>query len=138
MSVEENIAYLDSLVKIIAPGIFALTVVMVLLEVVILMFRKVQMNHKGGAVSLISGIGVFGFEAVADFLFYLALSYGCTNTAFLNSDLNGMYGYSVFFYSISFFIGAIAFSMKCVCFGVFILPTIVHPRCDFLLQCAGQ
>ncbi|MCX6198671.1 MAG: sterol desaturase family protein [Bacteroidetes bacterium] len=79
MTVEENIAKLDALVKIIAPGIFALTVAMVLLEVVVLMFRKVQMNHKGGAVSLISGVGVFGFEAVADFLFYLALSYWMYN-----------------------------------------------------------
>lgn len=79
MSIEENVAKLDALVKIIAPGIFALTVAMVLLEVLVLKFQKVQLNHRGGVVSLISGIGVFGFEAVADFLFYLALSYWMYN-----------------------------------------------------------
>lgn len=75
MDVNHHIAQLDALVKVIAPGIFIFTVSIILLEVVLLRFRKVTVSHKGGVVSLISGSFVFGLEAVADFLFYLALSY---------------------------------------------------------------
>ncbi len=75
MDANHHIAQLDALVKVIAPGIFIFTVSVILLEVALLRFRKVSVSHKGGVVSLISGSFVFGLEAVADFLFYLALSY---------------------------------------------------------------
>ena len=75
MNADGYITQLDSLVKIIAPGIFVFTVGIILLEVALLRFRKVTVSHKGGVVSLISGSFVFGLEAVADFLFYLALTY---------------------------------------------------------------
>ena len=75
MNPNNYVAQLDSLVKIIAPGIFIFTVSIILLEAVVLMVRKIPVSHKGGAVSLISAGFVFGLEAVADFLFYLALSY---------------------------------------------------------------
>lgn len=74
----DNAGYLqqlDRLVSIIMPGIFLFTVVIILLEVLLLVILKVRVSHKGGAVSLLSGAGVFGLEALADFLFYLALSY---------------------------------------------------------------
>jgi sterol desaturase/sphingolipid hydroxylase (fatty acid hydroxylase superfamily) len=70
-----DVARLDALVKVIAPGIFVFTVAIVLLEVSVLVLRKIKVSHKGGAVSLISALGGFGFEAIADFLFYLGLTY---------------------------------------------------------------
>ena len=79
MSIEEHIAKLDVLVKIIAPGIFAFTVFIILLEAFVLMFQKINISHKGGAVSMFSALGVFGLEALADFLFYLTLSYWLYN-----------------------------------------------------------
>ena len=61
--------------KLIQPGIFAFAVGVMLLEVFFLSFRKIPRNSKGGIVSLASGLFVFGFEAIADFLFYLAICY---------------------------------------------------------------
>ncbi|MCW5906725.1 MAG: sterol desaturase family protein [Chitinophagales bacterium] len=75
MDAAAYIERLDRLVSIIMPGLFALAVFMILLEVLLLVLLKVKVSHKGGLVSLASAAGVFGFEALADFLFYLALSY---------------------------------------------------------------
>jgi sterol desaturase/sphingolipid hydroxylase (fatty acid hydroxylase superfamily) len=75
MNVNHYITQLDALVKVITPGLFAFTVVLIIFEVLLLRFRKVQLNHKGGAVSLISGLFGFGLEAAADFVFYLAVTY---------------------------------------------------------------
>jgi len=75
MDAAQYISKLDGFVKIIAPGIFVFTVTIILLEAFILMFRKIPISHKGGAVSLVSAGFVFGLEALADFLFYLVLSY---------------------------------------------------------------
>ena len=69
------IVQLDSFVKIIQPGIFAFAIGMMLLEVVVLSMRKISRNSRGGVVSISSGFFVFGFEALADFLFYIALCY---------------------------------------------------------------
>ncbi len=138
MSIEENIAKLDALVKIIAPGIFALTVAMALLEVVVLMFRKVQMNHRGGVVSLISGVGVLVLKRWLIFFFISRLVIGCITIAFSNLGLSGMCGCSASYSSILFFTGAIVFSTKCVCFGAFILRITAHPKCGFLQLCVAQ
>jgi sterol desaturase/sphingolipid hydroxylase (fatty acid hydroxylase superfamily) len=75
MEVDPYIKQLDSFVKIIQPGIFAFAVGVIILEVVLLSIRKVTRNSRGGVVSLSSGVFVFGFEALADFFFYLALCY---------------------------------------------------------------
>lgn len=67
---------IDRLVSIITPGIFVFTVGIILLEVALLVFaKKIKVSHKGGVVSLMSALGVFGLEALADFLLYLGLSY---------------------------------------------------------------
>src|ERR1043165_9571579 len=75
MELNNFITRLDALVKVITPGLFAFTLFLILLEVLVLRFRKVKVSHKGGAVSLISGLFGFGLEALADFLFYLAITY---------------------------------------------------------------
>ena len=75
MTVDQYIKQLDSFVKLIQPGIFAFAVGAMLLEVALLSFRKIPRNSKGGMVSLASGLFVFGFEAIADFLFYIAICY---------------------------------------------------------------
>ena len=71
----EYIKQLDSLVKVIQPGIFVFAIAMMLLEVMVLSLRKIPRNSRGGIVSLSSGLFVFGLEALADFLLYLALCY---------------------------------------------------------------
>jgi len=75
MTTPEAVAQLDKLVAVLRPGIFVLAVALILLELTILSFRKININHKGGAVSLLSGVFVFGLEAIADFLFYISLTY---------------------------------------------------------------
>ena len=75
MAADQYIKQLDSFVKLIQPGIFAFAVGAMLLEVFLLSFRKIPRNSKGGLVSLASGLFVFGFEAIADFLFYIAICY---------------------------------------------------------------
>jgi sterol desaturase/sphingolipid hydroxylase (fatty acid hydroxylase superfamily) len=69
------IQQLDAFAKMIQPGIFAFAVAIMLLEVLVLSLRKIPRNSRGGVVSLASGVFVFGFEALTDFLFYLALCY---------------------------------------------------------------
>lgn len=75
MTTAQHIDKIDHIVQVIVPGIFAFTVAIILLEVFILRMLHVQVSHKGGLVSLLSGAFVFGLEALADFLFYAALSY---------------------------------------------------------------
>lgn len=75
MDVNYYISRLDALVKVITPGLFALTVVFIIVEVAFLKVQKVAISHKSGAVSLISGVFGFGLEALADFAFYLAVTY---------------------------------------------------------------
>ena len=75
MAADQYIKQLDSFVKLIQPGIFAFAVGAMLLEVFLLSFRKIPRKSKGGLVSLASGLFVFGFEAIADFLFYIAICY---------------------------------------------------------------
>ena len=79
MNAVDYIAKLDKLAKIVQPGIFALAILLFGLEVFILSRRKVQLNIKGGAVSLSSGVFVFGLEALADVMFYLAICYWLYN-----------------------------------------------------------
>jgi len=71
----QYITKLDHLAKILQPGIFVLAISLFVLELVLLLLRKQKLNHKGGVVSLTSGVFVFGLEAVADFMFYLAICY---------------------------------------------------------------
>jgi sterol desaturase/sphingolipid hydroxylase (fatty acid hydroxylase superfamily) len=75
MESTQFVKQLDSFVKIIQPGLFAFAISMMLLEVIVLSVRKISRNSRGGVVSLSSGLFVFGFEALADFFFYLALCY---------------------------------------------------------------
>ena len=79
METSQFIRQLDALVKVIQPGLFVFAIAMMLLEVIVLSLRKIPRNSRGGLVSLSSGLFVFGFEALADFLFYLALCYWLYN-----------------------------------------------------------
>jgi sterol desaturase/sphingolipid hydroxylase (fatty acid hydroxylase superfamily) len=88
MNGAQYIAYLDRLAKILQPGIFALAIFLFVVELVLLSRRKVQLNHKGGAVSLTSGVFVFGLEALADTFFYLALCYWLYDHRFFNLDFS--------------------------------------------------
>lgn len=75
MSFQEQVTQLDALVKVIAPGIFVFTIVIVLLEAFILIFKRVKISHRGGVISMVSAGFVFGLEALADLLFYTGLTY---------------------------------------------------------------
>jgi len=70
-----DIARLDKLVNLLRPGIFVLATLLIELELVVLTLKNVKLNHKGGSISLLSGVFVFGFEALADFLFYVSIAY---------------------------------------------------------------
>ncbi len=73
------VAQLDKLDTIIRPGLFVVAILLIVLELIVLSLKKVSLNHKGGTVSLISGLFVFGFEAIADVLFYLTITYWLYN-----------------------------------------------------------
>ena len=75
MNTGDYVTQLDKLDAIIRPGLIGLAVALIVIELVILLLKKVPLNHKSGGVSLISGVFVFGLEAIADFLFYLAVAY---------------------------------------------------------------
>jgi len=75
MEATQYVQKLDGIAKIMQPGIFALAVLLFIVEVLLLSRRKVQLNVKGGVVSLTSGVFVFGLEALADLLFYIAICY---------------------------------------------------------------
>ena len=75
MDAASYIARLDSLAKLLQPALFALAVALFVLELSILAVRGIKLDHRGGAVSLVSGIFVFGLEAIADLLFYVAVCY---------------------------------------------------------------
>ncbi|HWB62627.1 MAG TPA: sterol desaturase family protein [Chitinophagales bacterium] len=75
MQAGNTITQLDHIVKIIQPGLFVVAIILIFTEVIVLRLFDVKLSHKAGAVSLVSGMFVFGFEAIADFLFYLAIAY---------------------------------------------------------------
>jgi sterol desaturase/sphingolipid hydroxylase (fatty acid hydroxylase superfamily) len=75
MNTTEVVAQLDKLDAVLRPGLFVLVVFLILLELAVLSIKKVSINHRGGGVSILSGAFVFGLEAVADFLFYLSITY---------------------------------------------------------------
>jgi sterol desaturase/sphingolipid hydroxylase (fatty acid hydroxylase superfamily) len=84
MSAADYIAALDKWDSIIRPGLFVVAILLIILELLILSLKKAKVNRKGGAVSLISGAFVFGFEAIADVLFYLAITYWLYNHRILD------------------------------------------------------
>lgn len=75
MASADAVAQLDKLAAVIRPGLFAFTVLLIIIEITALRFKQVTINHRAGAVSVLSGAFVFGFEALADTLFYLAVTY---------------------------------------------------------------
>jgi sterol desaturase/sphingolipid hydroxylase (fatty acid hydroxylase superfamily) len=75
----DAVARLDRLDAVVRPGLFILAIFLIALEVIVLSLQNKQLNHKGGAVSLISGAFVFGLEAAADILFYLSVTYWLYN-----------------------------------------------------------
>lgn len=79
MNPSEYIAALDKWDKIIRPGLFVVAIALIGLELLILSFQKQKVDHKHGTVSMLSGLFVFGLEAVADVLFYLAITYWLYN-----------------------------------------------------------
>ncbi len=75
MATHDTVAWLNKLDAVLRPGLFVLVIFLILLELAVLSFKKIKVSHKGGGVSLLSGAFVFGLEAVADFLFYLSVTY---------------------------------------------------------------
>lgn len=85
MEPAQYIAKLDALVAVIQPGIFVFAIILLAAEAIILVRSNIAINHKGGAVSYLSGAFVFGLEALADFLFYLSVSYWLYNHRLFDS-----------------------------------------------------
>ncbi len=73
--IEQQLERLDVLAQTLQPGLIALVIAMIVAEIVLLKFKGQKLNHKSGAVSLLSGLFVFGLEALADVVFYFSVCY---------------------------------------------------------------